>query len=142
MIRLYHTSNIEVPTPDVHHSREHLDFGRGFYLTTLREQAVKYGQRFLRKGEEAFLNVYELDEDLTNFSRIVFDAYDSKWLDYITACRKGLPHPQYDIIRVVLLTTKFLTPSTSIFQVSIPLSKHLTNCASSVPTIKYASLTR
>jgi hypothetical protein len=82
----------------VHHSREHLDFGRGFYLTTLREQAVKYGQRFLRKGEEAFLNVYELDEDLTNFSRIVFDAYDSKWLDYITTCRKGLPHPQYDII--------------------------------------------
>jgi hypothetical protein len=64
----------------------------------LREQAVKYGQRFLRKGEEAFLNVYELDEDLTNFSRIVFDAYDSKWLDYITTCRKGLPHPQYDII--------------------------------------------
>ena len=52
----------------------------------------------MRKGEEAFLNVYELDEDLTNFSRIVFDAYDSKWLDYITACRKGLPHPQYDII--------------------------------------------
>lgn len=98
MIRLYHTSNIKVPTPDVHHSREHLDFGRGFYLTTLREQAVKYGQRFVRKGEEAFLNVYELDEDLTKFSRIVFDAYDSKWLDYITACRKGLPHPQYDII--------------------------------------------
>jgi hypothetical protein len=82
----------------VHHSREHLDFGRGFYLTTLREQAVKYGQRFLRKGEEAFLNVYELDEDIPNVSRITFDAYDSEWLNYITACRKGLSHPQYDII--------------------------------------------
>ena len=52
MMLLYHTSNVEVTTPDVTHSRKHLYFGRGFYLTSLREQAEKYGQRFLRKGEE------------------------------------------------------------------------------------------
>ena len=98
MIRLYHTSNVEVHTPDLNHSREHLDFGRGFYLTSLREQAVKYGQRFLRKGEEAFLNIYELDEELQEFSRIIFDAYDSGWLDYVTACRKRQPRIIYDII--------------------------------------------
>ena len=40
MIQLYHTSNVEVRIPDVRHSREHLDFGRGFYLTSLREQAL------------------------------------------------------------------------------------------------------
>ena len=57
MIRLYHTSNVEVSVPDVLHSREHLDFGRGFYMTSLREQAEKYGQRFLRKGENAYLNI-------------------------------------------------------------------------------------
>ena len=57
MIRLYHTSNVEVSVPDVLHSHEHLDFGRGFYLTSLREQAEKYGQRFLRKGENAYLNI-------------------------------------------------------------------------------------
>ncbi|MBQ2970479.1 MAG: DUF3990 domain-containing protein [Bacteroidaceae bacterium] len=90
MIRLYHTSNVEVRTPDIRHSREHLDFGRGFYLTSLREQAEKYGQRFLRKGETAVMNIYELDdEELQEFSRIIFNAYDSKWLDYVTACRKG-----------------------------------------------------
>ena len=88
-MKLYHTSNIEIPNPDILHSREHLDFGRGFYLTSMREQAEKYGQRFLRKGEEAFINVYELDEDLSGFSNIIFDAYDSRWLDYITACRKN-----------------------------------------------------
>ena len=63
-MKLYHTSNIEIPNPDTIHSREHLDFGRGFYLTSLREQAEKYAQRFLRKGEDAFLNVYELDDEL------------------------------------------------------------------------------
>ena len=99
MIRLYHTSNVEVCIPDVSHSREHLDFGRGFYLTSLREQAEKYGQRFLRKGETAVMNVYELDnENLQEFSRIVFEAYDSKWLDYVTACRKGQDRMIYDII--------------------------------------------
>lgn len=99
MIRLYHTSNIEVLIPYVRHSREHLDFGRGFYLTSLREQAEKYGQRFLRKGETAVMNVYELDnENLQEFSRIVFEAYDSEWLDYVTACRKGQDRTIYDII--------------------------------------------
>ena len=99
MIQLYHTSNVEVCTPNVLHSREHLDFGRGFYLTSLREQAEKYGQRFLRKGETAVMNVYELDdENLQEFSRIVFEAYDSKWLDYVSACRKGQDRAIYDII--------------------------------------------
>ena len=98
MMLLYHTSNVEVRTPDVLHSREHLDFGRGFYLTPLREQAEKYGQRFLRKGEDAFLNIYEFDEELNGFSRIIFNAYDNRWLDYVTACRKGLSRIIYDII--------------------------------------------
>lgn len=39
MTLLYHTSNMIVSAPDVFHSREHLDFGKGFYLTPLREQA-------------------------------------------------------------------------------------------------------
>lgn len=98
MIRLFHTSNTVVSHPDVSYSREHLDFGRGFYLTTLREQAEMYGERFLRRGEEAYLNIYELDDKLSDASRIVFDAYDGNWLDYVTACRKGLPRTSYDII--------------------------------------------
>ena len=69
MIPLYHTSNQEVSQPDLLHSRQHLDFGRGFYLTPIYEQAKKYGERFLRKGEEAYINVYELDEDLTGFTK-------------------------------------------------------------------------
>ncbi len=97
-MKLYHTSNIEIQNPDIIHSREHLDFGRGFYLTSLRDQAEKYAQRFLRKGEDAFLNIYELDDELQGFTSIVFESYDNKWLDFITACRKGQKHELYDII--------------------------------------------
>ena len=97
-MRLYHTSNMEIQHPNIKFSRNYLDFGKGFYLTTLEEQALNYGQRFIRKSEEAIMNVYELDDDLEGFTRITFNAYDSLWLDYITACRKGKPHPIYDII--------------------------------------------
>ena len=48
-MRLYHASSVIVEYPDTIHSREYLDFGRGFYLTSLHEQATKYAERFLRR---------------------------------------------------------------------------------------------
>lgn len=41
-MKLYHSSNVIVEHPDTEHSRSYLDFGRGFYLTSLYEQAVRY----------------------------------------------------------------------------------------------------
>ena len=55
-MRLYHASTLCIEKPDVVHSRDKLDFGRGFYLTTMREQAVRYAERFTRRGKEAFIN--------------------------------------------------------------------------------------
>ena len=49
---LYHGTNMAFDAIDLTKSKPNKDFGRGFYLTSLREQAEKYGQRFLRKGEE------------------------------------------------------------------------------------------
>lgn len=94
---LYHTSYTEIPHPDLLHSRPRLDFGVGFYLTPLRAQAERYGERFIRRGQKAIMNIYEFEE-CPGCTRKVFSAYDGEWLDYITACRKGLPHEQYDII--------------------------------------------
>lgn len=42
MTLLYHGSNVEIPQPDVLHSRDDVDFGRGFYTTALKEQAVSW----------------------------------------------------------------------------------------------------
>ena len=95
---VYHTSIEEIRKPDTMHSRPRLDFGIGFYLTPLRMQAERYGERFIRRGNTAILNIYELDDIRPNCSQKTFTAYDGEWLDFITACRKGLPHEQYDII--------------------------------------------
>ena len=65
-MKVYHASMVRVEHPDVLHSRKFLDFGQGFYVTTLREQAVKYAQRFIRRGKEAWLNVYGIGRTAYN----------------------------------------------------------------------------
>ena len=53
---LYHGSYLEIQTPDLLHSRENVDFGRGFYTTPLYDQAVKWCEKFKRRGKnELFL---------------------------------------------------------------------------------------
>ena len=53
---LWHGSNVPVPRPDVLHSRECVDFGRGFYATPLREQAARLCARYVRLGDAAILS--------------------------------------------------------------------------------------
>lgn len=43
-MKLYHSSDVAVSSPDVIHSRDYLDFGKGFYLTSIHGQAVRYAQ--------------------------------------------------------------------------------------------------
>lgn len=38
-MRLYHSSDVSVAKPDTCHSRDYLDFGKVFYLTSIHEQA-------------------------------------------------------------------------------------------------------
>lgn len=95
---LYHTSTLEIQKPDLVYSRPRLDFGKGFYLTSLRAQAEAYGERFLRRGEVAVLNTYLLDDFRVDCSHKIFSAYDGEWLDFVMACRKDLPHVKHDII--------------------------------------------
>ena len=98
-MKLYHALTFCVEKPDVSHSRDKLDFGRGFYMTTVREQAVRYAERFTRRGKEAFINEYELDEETPDFTTKSFPSYDEEWLDYVALCRKGLkPEQTYDAV--------------------------------------------
>ena len=46
MIELFHTSPQKITEPDTRHSRTNLDFGRGFYLTSFKDQAIRYAGRF------------------------------------------------------------------------------------------------
>lgn len=87
---VYHASTELVETPDVNHSRKFLDFGQGFYVTSMREQAEKYAARFIRANGSAVVNEYELDDCWRDEHKVkVFEAYDEEWLDFVVANRNG-----------------------------------------------------
>lgn len=44
MINLFHGSNVAVQNPLVKVGRQKVDFGQGFYVSKLREQAVSWAQ--------------------------------------------------------------------------------------------------
>ena len=95
---LYHGSSLEVVKPDLSHSRANVDFGRGFYVTPLYEQAVKWCGKFKRRGKDGVISCYEYDESRENELKILkFESYNEEWLDFIVACRSGKSH-NYDIV--------------------------------------------
>ena len=103
MRRLYHGSFVPIERPEASKGRGNLDFGRGFYLTSLRQQAAQWArlvtERRTRDGVPV-LNVYDFDDEVARpFRWRRFEAYDLEWLDYVVACRAGEPlWKQYDIV--------------------------------------------
>lgn len=96
---LYHGSYMEVVKPDLLHSRENVDFGKGFYTTPYREQALLWCNRFKRRGQDAYLSYYEWDEKACEIYKIkYFENYSEEWLDFVFACRSCKDISDYDII--------------------------------------------
>ena len=95
MITLYHGSYVEVSNPLVSKGRRKVDFGQGFYLTSIRTQAESWAKNVALRHREgrAFLGVYEFDVEAAKSEcgarYKVFNAYDLEWLDYVVDCRKG-----------------------------------------------------
>lgn len=62
-MRLYHGSNIEISNIDLNKCRPYKDFGKGYYLTEIRDQAEKMASRVARiYGGRPCITVYEFDE--------------------------------------------------------------------------------
>ncbi len=105
MMTLYHGSTCKVETPLVKTGRQNLDFGPGFYLTLLKEQAERWAViTSSRKsvGAAPLLNTYTFDLDAAlaaGFRRLSFDSYNKEWLDFIADSRSGKqPWQGYDMV--------------------------------------------
>lgn len=96
---LYHGSYLEVAEPDLTHSRANVDFGRGFYVTSLHTQAAKWCNKFKRRGRNGFISRYEFDVNReTELKVLKFDSYSKEWLDFILDCRRGKDATDYDLV--------------------------------------------
>lgn len=103
----YHGSFLEVEKPDLIHSRPNVDFGRGFYVTPLYEQAVKWCGKFKRREKNGIISRYEYDESQESKLKILkFDSYSEVWLDFILNCRSGKDLTDYDLIVVGVANDK------------------------------------
>lgn len=98
-MKVYHGSWIEVSVPDLKHSRTDVDFGKGFYVTPIREQAVKWCGRFKRRGKQGIVTSYIFDDcAIQNLNVLKFDSYSEDWLDFILNCRREKDSSDYDIV--------------------------------------------
>ncbi|MDR2590573.1 MAG: DUF3990 domain-containing protein [Oscillospiraceae bacterium] len=92
---LYHGSYTTIEKPDISFSRLRTDFGKGFYLTPLKEQARSWAERFLTNNGTAvissFLFLNSADDFQSNIKILEFDSHNHEWLEFIMACRLGKP---------------------------------------------------
>lgn len=98
---VYHGSYCVVKMPNITFSRDSLDFGKGFYVTSIKTQAINWTERFKKRGKKAYLNSYSLDIDKLkeNCKVKIFDSYNLEWLDFIIECRNMSDiYMKYDII--------------------------------------------
>ncbi len=97
---VYHGSSLAVPKPDVLHSREDVDFGRGFYTTPFYEQAKNWALRFKKTGGSGIVSSYEFDEKaLEERNVLIFPDYNEAWLDFVADCRKLRDASDYEIVQ-------------------------------------------
>lgn len=91
-IIVFHGGTETIENPICKFGRKNLDFGQGFYVTNLREQAVTWANNMARNRKmPAVLNRYRLDREaiLQNARCKIFKAYDKEWLEFIVGNRTG-----------------------------------------------------
>jgi hypothetical protein len=97
---LYHGSNVVIEKPSVEFSRDRLDSGRGFYLTSYEEQAANWARRralFDKSG--AVVNIFRFDEStLCELNVKKFGEYSSEWLKFVCANRRGAHTEKFDLV--------------------------------------------
>jgi hypothetical protein len=95
---VYHGSYLEIRNPDINYGRSNLDFGKGFYVTSLKEQSEKWAKRRAKaEKKNAFINIYEFD--IADLAVLSFDGYTEEWLDFVVENRYGSMKPHaYDAI--------------------------------------------
>lgn len=87
-MKLYHGSNQVIDSIDLSKAQKNKDFGQGFYLTDIREQAERMGERRVKfaKIGQPIVTVYDFDESNLTRSLLkvkVFHEPDEEWATFV-----------------------------------------------------------
>lgn len=102
-MRLYHGSNIIIEQIDLSKCRPYKDFGQGFYLTAIKEQAEQMARRTSAiYGGEPIVTEFEFDESALSFLSVkMFKDPSEEWALFVMAnrSRKNVqPTHDFDIV--------------------------------------------
>ena len=102
---LFHGSNVPIEIIDLSKSRPGKDFGRGFYLSEDKEQAIGMAEsKVAFLGGEPIVTSFEFDESFLSSNTLnvkLFDSYTEEWARFVYDNRENFtdkPIHQYDII--------------------------------------------
>jgi hypothetical protein len=84
---LYHGSNASIRDIDLEKCRPYKDFGQGFYLTSIDEQAAQMARRTTRLyGGSPFVSTFRFDETAladNNIRSLTFEKPDKDWALFV-----------------------------------------------------------
>jgi len=106
MLELYHGSNVDIDKIDLSKGHINKDFGKGFYLTTLPQQAMEMAKRKARQFLDAkpVVTTFLFDENELTSGELnvkVFLTVSEEWAMFILQNRKASRtgfHHDYDIV--------------------------------------------
>ena len=88
---LYHGSNVDIKEIDLSKCRPNKDFGKGFYLTTMKEQAERMALRVARMyGGMPYINEYSFDESVLSLNELnirTFKTPSNEWAQFVITNR-------------------------------------------------------
>ncbi len=99
---LYHGSLEFIRKPAILEPNRTMDYGKGFYTTTSKDQADKWVARKISATgtDKGFTNIYSFDESgFETLNVLKFDSANEQWLDFVMQNRteKNFSH-DYDIV--------------------------------------------
>jgi hypothetical protein len=107
-LKLFHGTNCNFGEVDLEKGKDMRDFGKGFYLTTLQNQAKNWAEiLFARFGGDGIF-VYEFEIEIAeNLNVKSFDGVSEEWLNFVKNNRtKGGVQHDFDIIRGAVANDK------------------------------------
>jgi hypothetical protein len=102
-MKLYHGSIVDISKIDLAKSKPNKDFGKAFYLSEKREQAIEMAQfKAETFGGSVIINEFEFDESALaapDFKFFRFDSYTEEWARFVLANRSSnVTNHDYDIV--------------------------------------------
>lgn len=103
-MKLYHGTNRDFDKIDLLKSKPNKDFGRGFYLSSVYEQALNMAQvkvEQLETGNPVVLTYEFADDAWEDLCVLRFEDYSEEWAKFILLNRNNptnLPAHVYDVV--------------------------------------------